>query len=449
VGRATLCLSSMPHRKIGHGPAVALVVANMVGTGVFTSLGYQLAAVPSAFPILLLWTLGGVLSFCGALCYAELVSMMPRSGGEYHLLREAYHPMAGFLAGWISLVAGFAAPIALAALAFGSYLMELGVPIHPTVLAAGAVAVVTVLHLGGNTAIGRVLGFLTVLKVSLILFFIGGALWSRAPAVSLAPQPGDMDLVFSGGFATSLVYVMYSYTGWNGAAYIAGELKNPQRTVPLALLGGTALVTVLYVSLNAAFLARTPWADLRSEPQVAVIAARAIFGPEAGSWMGGMIAFGLLSMLAGLTWAGSRVHQRLGQDLARIGFLARVNRHGAPYVAVLVQAMIAMILLLSGTFAAVLNYVEALLLVCSLLAVVAVAWLRWRRPDAVRPFRVPWFPLPLIAFAAATVYMLVFLVQERPAEIAWGAITLIVGAGVYVWINRPSDPASGKNPNPG
>ena len=429
---------------IGSGPAVALVVANMIGTGVFTSLGYQLEALPSAFPILVLWAVGGVLSFCGALCYAELVSMWPRSGGEYHLLREAYHPLAGFLAGWVSLVAGFAAPIALAAMAFGRYLAKLGVPVEPIWLAGGAVVLVTLIMLGSTSAVGRFLGGLTILKVTLIVAFMVGAMVPAGggevvASVSLMPKAGDWDLILSGGFATSLVYVMYAYTGWNGAAYVAGELRDPQRTVPLALLGGTALVMVLYVGLNAAFLVRAPWEMLRSEPEVALAAAKAIFGERGGAWMGGLIAFGLLSMLTGLTWAGSRVHQRLGQDLMRLGFLAKANRHGAPVGAVLLQGGLALLLLFSGTFDAVLNYVEALLLVSSLLAVVAVIWLRWRRPEVVRPFKVPLHPVPPLLFAAATSYMLIYLVQRRPQELMWGAVTLLVGWLIHVVV-RAGEP---------
>ena len=434
----------MKKGDIGSGPAVALVVANMIGTGVFTSLGYQLEALPSAFPILVLWAVGGVLSFCGALCYAELVSMWPRSGGEYHLLREAYHPLAGFLAGWVSLVAGFAAPIALAAMAFGRYLAKLGVPVEPIWLAGGAVVLVTLIMLGSTSAVGRFLGGLTILKVTLIVAFMVGAMVPAGggevvASVSLMPKAGDWDLILSGGFATSLVYVMYAYTGWNGAAYVAGELRDPQRTVPQALLGGTALVMVLYVGLNAAFLVRAPWEMLRSEPEVALAAAKAIFGERGGAWMGGLIAFGLLSMLTGLTWAGSRVHQRLGQDLMRLGFLAKANRHGAPVGAVLLQGGLALLLLFSGTFDAVLNYVEALLLVSSLLAVVAVIWLRWRRPEVVRPFKVPLHPVPPLLFAAATSYMLIYLVQRRPQELMWGAVTLLVGWLIHVVV-RAGEP---------
>ena len=370
--------------------------------------------------------------------------MWPRSGGEYHLLREAYHPLAGFLAGWVSLVAGFAAPIALAAMAFGRYLAKLGVPVEPIWLAGGAVVLVTLIMLGSTSAVGRFLGGLTILKVTLIVAFMVGAMMPAGggevvASVSLMPKAGDWDLILSGGFATSLVYVMYAYTGWNGAAYVAGELRDPQRTVPLALLGGTALVMVLYVGLNAAFLVRAPWEMLRSEPEVALAAAKAIFGERGGAWMGGLIAFGLLSMLTGLTWAGSRVHQRLGQDLMRLGFLAKVNRHGAPVGAVLLQGGLALLLLFSGTFDAVLNYVEALLLVSSLLAVVAVIWLRWRRPEVARPFKVPLYPVPPLLFAAATSYMLIYLVQRRPQELMWGAVTLLVGWLIHVMV-RAGEP---------
>jgi basic amino acid/polyamine antiporter, APA family len=170
---------------------------------------------------------------------------------------------------------------------------------------------------------------------------------------------------------------------------------------------------------------------LRSEPEVALAAAKATFGEGGGQWMGGLIAFGLLSMLTGLTWAGSRVHQRLGQDLLRLAFLAKVNRHGAPVGSVLLQGGLALLLLFSGTFDEVLNYVEALLLVSSLLVVVSVMWLRWRRPELVRLFKVPLYPLPPILFAAATAYMLLFLIQRRPEELMWGGVTLLVGMGLY------------------
>ncbi|MCB1227892.1 MAG: amino acid permease [Verrucomicrobiales bacterium] len=419
--------------QVGVFSAMALVVANMVGTGVFTSLGYQLEAIPSAFPILLLWAVGGVLSLCGALCYAELVTMMPRSGGEYHLLREAYHPLVGFLGGWVSMVAGFAAPIALAAMAFAGYMEALGLQADPRWIAALPVIGAAVALLGRTEWVGHLLGGLTILKVALITICIVGAIgWASGPATSLRPVAGDLERITSAGFATSLVYVMYAYTGWNGAAYVASELKHPQRTVPWALLGGTLLVMLLYLGLNAAFLARAPWGELKAQPQVAMAAAQAIFGQSGGRWMSGLIAFGLLSMITGLTWAGSRVIQRMGQDWSRLRWLAQGNRWQAPSHAVLLQLGIALVLIITGTFDQVLNYVEALLLLSSLLAVFAVVWLRWRRPTAARPFRVPLYPLPPLLFSAATCYMLFHLLHQRPAELLWGAATLILGLALYL-----------------
>jgi APA family basic amino acid/polyamine antiporter len=267
--------------------------------------------------------------------------------------------------------------------------------------------------------------------------FVLGALFlgTEKGTVSLWPQAGDWDLILSGGFATSLVYVMYAYTGWNGAAYIAGELREPQRAVPLALLGGTLAVLLLYVALNAAFLTRAPWEELKEEPEVALAAAQAIFGERGGLWMGGLIAFGLLSMLTGLTWAGSRVHQRMGQDYWRLRFLATPNRFGAPMGAVVLQAAVAGILVF-WKFDAVLNYLQSLLLVSSLLVIAAVWWLRRQRPTEQRPFKVPLYPLPLLLFAAATLYMLYFMLQARPTELIWGGITLLVGTALYPLVCR-------------
>ncbi|MCB1212183.1 MAG: APC family permease, partial [Verrucomicrobiales bacterium] len=322
----------MPPRTIALPAAVALVIANMVGTGVFTSLGFQVPALPAVVPILSLWVVGGIVSLCGALCYAEVVAMRPRSGGEYHLLREAYHPLAGFLAGWISLVAGFAAPMALAAMAFGKYMTGLGCPYDGKLVATVVIVFIVAVHLAHLGVVEKVLGGLTLLKVGLILAFIAGALIAvdrrMVPEPGLTPKLADLKMVFSGSFAQSLVYVMYAYTGWNGAAYIASEVRDPQRNVPRALILGTVTVMVLYVGLNAAILYRAPWSELSGKVEVALVAATVIFGERGGWWMGGLISLGLLSMIAGLTWAGSRVNQRIGQDFPGLSLLAKTNSQG-------------------------------------------------------------------------------------------------------------------------
>jgi len=310
--------------------ATCMVVANMIGVGVFTSVGFQIGGLPSAAPVLSLWLIGGVLSLCGALCYAELVATMPRSGGEYHLLREAYHPLVGFMAGWISLVAGFSAPIALAASAFAKYAQHFGVDMQEQLLAAALVTFMTAMNLTNDRWFGRILGGFTVLKVFLILAFIAGAVFLPGGVHNdLLPKAGDEALDFAPAFAISLVYVMYAFEGWNGAAYVAGEVQEPQKNMPRALITGTIVVTLLYVALNAVFLWRAPWDQMQNKPEAALIAAQSIFGVTGGKFMGFLIAFGLISTgrehdLRGL--ARERTHGR-GCAVLEAAGLSKQSRH--------------------------------------------------------------------------------------------------------------------------
>ena len=413
--------------------ATCMVVANMIGVGVFTSVGYQLPGLPSAVPILALWALGGVLSLCGALCYAEIVAMSPRSGGEYHLLREAYHPIVGFMAGWISLVAGFAAPIALAASAFAKYAQAFGVNAESHVLAAALVIGVAAVNLTDDRILGKFLSGFTVMKVLLILAFIAGAIFLPGGVHnSLAPQSGDGALFVSPAFAISLVYVMYAYEGWNGAAYVAGEVEDPRKNMPRALVIGTVIVTLLYVTVHAVFLWRAPWAAMEGKPEAALIAAQSIFGETGGKFMGFLIAFGLISTVASMICAGSRVNERMGEDVPFLKLLAYQNKAGTPVVAVLLVTAMSLVMLFTKTFEEVLRYVECLLLLSSCLAVLSVIWLRIRKPDAPRPFRVPLYPITPLLFAGMTGYMMWFMGRKHPDELIWGLVTLGAGLVVYV-----------------
>ena len=440
----------MQRETISLPSAVSLVVTSMIGVGVFTSVGFQLLGLPSGFPILMLWVVGGIVSLCGALCFAELVAMMPRSGGEYHILREAYHPLAGFLAGWISVTAGFSAPIAAVGLAFAKYMQALGLaPFPPQLLAALLIAGIAVIHLGSLRFIGRFLTATTALKVALILAFLLGAVFAhRTPGPTLAPKPGDLALIASPDFATSLVYVMFAYLGWNGAAYVAGEIHNPRKNIPLAFCIGIALVTVLYILLNAVFLTYAPWDAMRGQVEAGVIAAKAVFGETGGRLMGGLIAFGIVSTVAGFTWAGSRVTQRIGEDYPRLGILARLNKHGAPVIALALQTALSLAMLFSGTFDQVLNYLMCQLILCSMLAVLAVVVMRIRAPHAERPFRTPLHPLPAILFLAVSCWMLLHQVRARPMETGWGLLTLIIGAILYQVVRRQAAMAAGPPENP-
>ena len=260
--------------KIGLLTATSLVVANMIGTGVFTSLGFQVADMPSVFPLLSLWVVGGIISLCGALTYGELGAALPRSGGEYHLLTTIFHPMLGYLSGWISATLGFAAPTALAAIALGKYTEVVFPEVPGTHLAALVVVLSSIIH-STTISIGSAFqNIFTIVKVLLIVLFIGTGFFVLDPQpISIWPQAGDFQLITSGSFAVSLIYVSYAYTGWNVAIYIVGEIKQPFRNLPRSLFLGTLLVLILYVLLNFVFLYTVPMQDLAGVVEVGFLSA--------------------------------------------------------------------------------------------------------------------------------------------------------------------------------
>src|SRR5881392_3578182 len=263
--------------------ATCIVVANMVGTGIFTSLGFQVSALPTGFSVLALWITGGICALCGALSYAELGAALPRSGGEYNFLGVIYHPALGFLAGWISATVGFAAPVAIAAIAFGTYFADVFPGLNPLVLSLAVVTICTVVLLRDLQFGSAFQNGSTILKIALILVIVVAGFWVKSSqSISFLPVKGDGALIMSAPFAVSLYWVMYAYSGWNASTYIVGELRNPSRTVPLSVGLGTVLVMVLYVAMNAVLLRTTPVAEMEGKQQVALIAGEHIFGTAGG-----------------------------------------------------------------------------------------------------------------------------------------------------------------------
>ncbi len=419
-------------------PATAVVVGNMVGTGVFTSLGFQLLGIQSGFVLMVLWGLGGVCALCGALCYGELAAALPRSGGEYHFLSRIYHPAVGFLAGWISVTVGFAAPVALVAMAFGAYFSGIvevpGLEKSDLALLVSCllVAVVTGIHLLHIGVGSKFQSIFTTLKVVLIVVLIGSAFTLGTPqGMSFLPAEGDLAMLAGKSFAVSLVYVMYAYTGWNAATYIVDEVREPRKTVPRALLLGTVLVMVLYLGLNAAFLYSTPADDMVGQLDVGFVAAKSIFHEAGGRIMAGLICLGLISALSAMTWAGPRVAQKMGEDYRVLCWLGEKSRAGIPIVAVLWQTAIVYFLILTSTFEKVLVYIELLLLLSALLTVAGVFWLRVREPDLERPIKTPGYPLTPLVFVAVSVWMIVYVAIERPVEALFGVGTLGIGFALF------------------
>lgn len=412
--------------------ATAIVVADMVGVGVFTSLGFQLQGITSGFSLLLLWIVGGGVALCGVFCYGELSALFPRSSGEYNYLTQAYHPALGFLAGWLSATVGFAAPVALAAMAFGEYGKAILPGTPPLVLGLGVVWVVSLVTLSGVRHSSAFQMVWTVLKVALIVaFLIAGVAIGEPQPVSFAPAAVDADHVFSASFAISLVFVMYSYSGWNAATYITGEMHDPQRSLPRSLLLGTSIVIVLYVALNALFLYTTPIDQLAGQIDVAVIAGKHIFGEFGGRVVGGLICIGLVSSISAMMWIGPRVTTTMGEDIPMLRFFAYRSQSGAPVVAILFQAVVATLMLLTQSFEAVLDFIQFSLLTCSFLTVLGVIKLRITRPDVPRPYRAWGYPATPLIFLSVTGFMMYYLVTQRPLQSFIGMLIMASGLAVY------------------
>ena len=429
-----------PKRTVGFVTACSIVIANIIGTGIFTSLGLQLNDIQSGFALLMLWVVGGIAALCGALCYGELAAALPRSGGEYHFLSKIYHPALGFMAGFVSATVGFAAPIALAAMAFGQYFNGVFSVGSPVVLSFVVVWIVTVFHLG-NLQVGSAFqNVSTLVKLLLICALIGAGFFvpSRQP-ISFLPAPGDDASILSGAFAVALVYVMYSYSGWNASAYISSEIKRPEKNVPRSLVAGTGVVIVIYVLLNGVFLATTSAEELKGQLEVALIAGKHIFGESGGRFAGGVICLGLVAAISSMTWIGPRVTMSMGEDHWLLRLLGRKNENGIPTNAILVQLLIVNLLLLTQSFQDVVRYTQFSLLLCSLLAVLGVIVLRFTRPEIARPYRVWLYPIPPVVFSIITIWMMFYLLRSHTAESLAGLATALLGLLLYFCARKRRD----------
>jgi basic amino acid/polyamine antiporter, APA family len=420
--------------------AIAIVVADMVGVGVFTSLGFQVTSIPSGFSILLLWTVGGVVALCGVFSYGELGAMFPRSSGEYNFLGRAFHPAFGFVAGWVSATVGFAAPVALAAMAFGEYGKSVLPSAPPMALAIGVVWLVSLVQLTGVRHSSTFQLIATILKVALIVaFLVAGFVIATPQPVSFVPSSSDFTHVVAAPFAISLVFVMYSFSGWNAATYIIGEMRQPERNVPRAMLAGTLIVLVLYVALNAVFLHSAPIDRLAGQLDVARVAGSYIFGETGGRIVSAMICIGLISSISAMMWIGPRVMMTMGEDIPVLRPFARRSTGGAPAYAILFQLTAASLMLFTRSFEAVLDFIQFALLFCSFFTVLGVIKLRITHPELPRPYRAWGYPVTPVVFLLVTGFMMYYLLTERPLQSVLSILIMLSGLLIYAVFRKRAD----------
>ncbi len=417
--------------------AAAIVIANMIGTGVFTSLGFQLVEIQSVPVLLALWAVGGLAALCGALSYAELGAALPRSGGEYNFLSEIYHPIAGFISGWVSATVGFAAPTALAAMTFGSYLSAVFPQLSAIWLATGLIIVLALAHSRSHKSSGSTQYLFTVLKIILIIGFATLALIfnDNPEPAQLLPAAGDGALLLSGAFAVSLIYVNYAYSGWNAATYISGELDEPQKSLPVVLIASTSVVGLSYLLLNYVFLAVAPMDAMVGKVEVGYVAASYAFGEAGATIMGVLLALLLVSTVSAMILAGPRVLHRIGEDFPLFRLLGRVNNDGIPATAVIVQAAVALAFLWTASFDRILVFSGATMALNTFFTVLGVFVLRWRRPDLERPFKTWLYPVTPLVFLGITGWTLLYIVLQRPVE-ATISLGIVVSGALFYLVSR-------------
>lgn len=422
-----------PQRRIGWLSAGSIVVANMVGTGAFTTLGLQMQHLENTWIILSLWIFGGFIAVFGAISYAELGARMPRSGGEYYFLSKIYHPLAGYLSGWISLTVGFTASIALSAMAMGAYLSGI-LGVDPRWIALTVILGVSAIHSVNLRQSSRFQNLFTTLKLGMMVFLIIACFWQPAERNALQWNSDWFGELNSVHYAVALVFVVYAYSGWNAAAYITGEMRRPARNLPRALIGGAVLVSILYVLLQFGFLHQADREALNGRIEVAQIAANSIFGNEGGQIISLIIGVLLVSSISAMVWVGPRVSRAMAGDYPVWHFLARDNAYGVPVNAIWFQAGVSIFLLLSGSFEQVLIYSGFILHLSTTAAVAGIFFLR-KKDKAAPPFAGPFYPWGQIIFLVFSVWMLAFLLYDKPRESMLGMLNLAIGAVSY-WYNK-------------
>src|SRR3989338_8358850 len=422
-------------RRLGPGTATLVVVANTIGTGIFTTTGLMLAELASPALVLACWLVGGLVALAGALSYAELSTRMPKAGAEYVYLREIYGPLPAFLTGWTSFFVGFFPPIAAAAVAGGAYLAAAGL-LPRTWLAqkAAALAVVLILtgvHYRGVRLGARVQNALTGLNLALLVgFVVAGFAFGQGSGTALTAsselwQEGRPDRL-----GLALLWVMFAYSGWNAAAYLAEEVEQPART--RARGGGALVVLVVYRGVNLLFFSAAPAAALAGVVPVGEVAAQHLFVPGVAAWLAALISLALVSSLIAYLFTGPRVYFAMARDGLFFRFAARLHpRFETPSLAILAQGACAAVMVVSGTFEQLLTYIGFALGIFPWLAVAGLVLLRHQSPERPSPYRVWGYPLVPLFYLAAMAAILAVAFWNRPGPSLVALATVAAGVPIY------------------
>ncbi|MBP7604215.1 MAG: amino acid permease [Spirochaetes bacterium] len=433
-------------RQLGLFTGVLIIVADMIGTGIFMTTGNVLGMTGDALLVLILWGVGGLIALTGSLCYAELSTTWPDVGGEYVYLKKIFGLLPAFLTGWVSLVVGFSAPVAASSLLLVQYVNSF------LQTAAGAEGVISgiwiqkgiaaclvfffgALHIIGVRRGGYFQNFLTLLKIILVISLIGFgfAMADWESAGRLVQRYGESGagpgLPVTG---LALLIVMFAYSGWNGASYIAGEVKNPERNLPRILFYGTLLTTVFYLLLNMVFLLAAPGEAIAGKDEIGAIAAAALFGPRVSGFFTLGIAVILLSAVSVQMMVGPRVYYAMARDGLIFRSLSRVHpRFETPALAICIQMAFAVLYIFTGSAMTLVIYMGFALNVFPVLTVIGLMVLRRREPDLRRPYRVPLYPLVPLVYIGLSVAMMTAALLNWTTTSLFAIGVLVLGVPVF------------------
>jgi APA family basic amino acid/polyamine antiporter len=418
----------------------------MIGAGIFTTTGYLMNMLGNPVVMLALWLTGGLTAFCGALAFSELGAAFPEAGGEYTFISRLIHPLPGFLSGWLSLIVGFSAPIAASAIGFSRYFLH-AFPVFQSWLPEGGISdetfsrllavmiifIFSLLHSRGVVPGSRIQNGLTLIKILLLAGLVSaGFLLGKGDYDSFFTG-GGIDMNFKGfkSAGLALMFIMFSYSGWNAATYIGSEIKEPRKVIPRSLLVSTGIVTLLYLMINLFFVYAIPPGQMAGEPEIGALAAGNAFGGAAGKVISLLISFALFSSLSAFIILGPRVYYSMSGDGLFFKFASIVHpKYKVPRLALALQGVIAVIMVLTGTFEQILAYMGFALGIFPLIAVAGVFILRIRGRSKLK---MPGYPAAHIFFIVVSLAILVLAFMERPPESSVAIITALSGIPVYYW----------------
>lgn len=446
------------NRKLGPFSATAIVVANMIGSGIFLTSGIMAAQLPSSIWVVLCWLFGGIIAISGALCYVELATRMPEAGGEYIYLKKLYHPFFGFLTGWTSFFVGFSVPIAASGLGFAEYIfsgLETQLPeFSPLQLlllkkstAILIILIFTVIHYAGLRFGSVVQNVLTALKIVIVigLASVGLAFGSGSWSNFTFNIKGPFNIMAIG---TAMMLVGFSYSGWNASSYIAGELKRPRRTLPVSLIAGTSIVIIVYIMINLFIFHSAPYSELKGTIAVVEAASVRAFGSQFGNIMSLLVGFALLSSLSAFVILGPRIYYAMAKDRLFFPFASKVHpRFKVPGKSIIVQAIIAVLMVVIGSFEQLLIYIGFALYIFPWMAVLGVFIARKKQIGESSAVKVWGYPFVPIFFLTSSLVLMIFNYINRPVESSAAILTVILGIPCYyLWMRgmklqkqKPSD----------